>query len=76
MGKKTMTYHDDFKYWKKEDKRFTEIRPMLCENSDFGNEPSLYNIIKHYYSSNDVYPEEVEKYTKKYICEWLKMEKK
>jgi|LakMenE01Jun11ns_1017448.scaffolds.fasta_scaffold8514012_2 hypothetical protein len=56
------------------DKRFYKLRPQTCKNPAFGSEPSLFDIIEHYYISHGIDPTTANKLTTDYVQQWLKME--
>lgn len=56
------------------DKRFTDIRPMTCENVDAGSEPHLQYVLEHYYTSHGIKRDTAMKLTEEYITQWVKQE--
>lgn len=56
------------------DKRFTDIRPMTCKNTDAGSEPPLQYVLEHYYTSHGIALNTARKLTEEYIAQWTKQE--
>lgn len=56
------------------DKRFTDIRPMTCKNTDAGSEPPLQYVLEHYYTSHGIALDTARKLTDEYVAQWTMQE--